>query len=734
MRYRLSILAALVAAVAMGAGDQPLTIERIFADPPVDGAAPREVRWLADGRRFSLIESAGEGKDAVTSLIVEDAASGARSVVLKSTDLAPFGEGPTAVRPTLAGYRWTPAGDAVLLGGQGQLFLATIADRKVRRLTTAPDRADDARISPDGTMVAFVRANDLWILELASGRETKLSEGGSPDHLNGRLDWVYQEEIAGRSSHGFEWSPDSKRIAYITLDETSVPRFPLIDFMPVETTVEMQRFPKPGDANPVVGLAVVDVPRAAGEPLVTQRTVWSGDGAPYLARFGWAGGGTLWFQLLDRSQTRLDLWLWPAGGSFAQARSLAAQTDPAWVNLADDLRVLKDGRILWSSERSGYRHLELIGADGSIQAVTTGEWEVTSVTGVDEATGTVFFTATEKRPIERHLYRVNLDGSGLRRLTREDGSHTSDLATGSRFILDTYSRIDQPPVMRLLDGDGTFLRTVAGGSPSHLAGAKLGTTRFVDVTAGDGTVLHGALLTPADFDPARRYPVIVYVYGGPHAQVVRNGWGGRNALFHQVLASRGFLVFSLDNRGSAARGRAFERALGHRLGATELADQLAGVEWLRKQPFVDAGRLGIWGWSYGGYMTCTALTGAPGTFKAGVAVAPVTDWRLYDSIYTERYLGLPKENEAGYRDSSPVHRAKDFAGALLLAHGSSDDNVHWQHTIAFIDALYQAGKGYDLQIYPGKTHSIAGAAARAHLFRRIAEHFERHLQGQPGPL
>ena len=711
---------------ALLAAQPPITVERIFSEPPLDGALPREVHWLPDGSRFSFLATEGEGKQARATLWIEDAVTGMRTNVVGDADLtSPRGNQPA--RPSLAGYKWSPAGDTLLLGGGGDLFLFSVSTHALRRLTATPSEEELAEFSPDGRWVSFVRDNDLFAIELGSGHEVRVSRGGDENHLNGKLDWVYGEELAGRKATGYVWSPDSRCLAFIRLDESKVPRFPIVDPLMLHPVPERQAYPLPGDPLPGVGLSIVSVGPTARGHSIQRDEQFGGANAAYLPRFGWyPDSRTLWYELLDRRQQRLEL----VREDVASGRTAVAltETDDAWVNLHDDQHFFRDGRFVWWSERSGHGHLYLANADGSLRALTHGDWEVSKLAAVDEERGIVTFVRTEGGALERQLYRVGLDGSGLERLTSEPGTHAVEVAPGGRLMLDTWSRALHPPVMRVLDANGRLLRTVASLQPPVLDAPSLASLEFLTVAAADGTPLNASLMKPANFDPHRRYPVVVYVYGGPHAQIVSDAWGRRNALFHLYLASKGFLVFSLDGRGSAARGAGFERALLRRFGRVELEDQLAGVAYLRTLPYVDAERIGIWGWSYGGYMTCYALLNAPGVFAAGAAVAPVTDWRLYDAIYTERYLKLPADNEAGYRDSSPVNQAGRLAGALLLIHGSGDDNVHFANTLSLVDQLYRAGKPYDLQVYPNLKHGIDTKAARTHLYSRIAEHFIRTLR------
>jgi dipeptidyl-peptidase-4 len=726
MRRALPVLV-LAAAPVLG-GDQPLTLERAFGEPPLDGTLPRELRWLPSGAQFSFVERIGVGKEAHTVLWVEDAATGKREQVATDANLGVFGEGEDAVKPTLNGYQWSPAGDALLLQGGGELFLLERASKRVRRLTSTAAEEELATFSPDGRRIAFVRANDLFVLDLASGKETKISTGGSPDRYNGKLDWVYTEEISERSALGYTWSPDSRSLAYISLDEAKVPHFPQVNLMQIHPTVEEQRYPRAGDPNPVASLSVVEIPPGAQTIVKQQGVTWNGPKAEYLARFGWLPSGkAVWFELLNRDQTRLELSKLDLASN--AVTTLLTDEDPAWVNLHNDLHFLADGTLVWSSEKSGFRHLYVHGPDGKpLRQLTSGAWEVTSVQRVDEPRRLVYFTATEANVLEHHLYRVKLDGTGFSRLTKAPGSHRCEVSPGGAFVLDTHSSTAKPPVIDLLDGAGLAVRTVAANEHPEIEKYTFSLPELVTVPGAGNIALNASLLKPADFDPRRHYPVIVYVYGGPHSQIVQNAWGGRYMLFGQVLASRGFVVFSLDNRGSAGRGREFERAVLRRLGKIELEDQIAGVEWLKRQPWADGERIGIWGGSYGGFMTIYALTNAPDVFKAGAAVAAVTDWRLYDSVYTERYLKLPADNPDGYRDSSPVNQADKLKGGLLLIHGTLDDNVNWHNTLMLTDKLVRVGKTYELQLYANATHRSYRREQRLDEMRRILDFFERVLK------
>jgi dipeptidyl-peptidase-4 len=611
----------------------------------------------------------------------------------------------------------------------------------VRALVRTPEKEEFAEASPDGTLVAFVRQNDLWVVDVESGRQTRLTNGGSDTLLNGRLDWVYEEELASRSGQAFAWSPDSRKIAYLQLDQSRVPRFPIVDFLPAVNPVEWQRYPEPGAPNSVVRLGVVGVGKD-GTPWPERVVSFTPDDVYVLPQLAWTpDSGNVAFQHMNRAQTELELRLLPVPSSPAAPlgtpRTVLTERSKTWLNTFGAPRFLKDGRrFLWLSERDGFEHFYVCDMAGACRAVTQGPWTVegrVSFAGtgpgyvLDERSGFLYFTATEKDPRERHLYRIRLDGTGRSRLTREDGTHRAVVSPDGRFYADTWSDARTPPKVWLSSQDGTRRYPIEENADPPILGFERGTLEWAEVKAKDGTTLYGSLLKPADFDPQKRYPVIVSVYGGPHAQTVTNSWTTTSP-FEHLLASHGFLVWSLDNRGMAGRGTAFESAIYHDLGRVELEDQLAGIEYLKTLPFVDPARIGITGGSYGGYMTLHALTHAPGVFRSGVAISSVTDWMLYDSIYTERYMGTPQENPQGYESSSPLKKAGQLEADLLLIHGTSDDNVHLSNTLSFVEELIKAGKPYALLVHPRQKHGFRPKQDRVARDAAVLAHFERTLK------
>jgi dipeptidyl-peptidase-4 len=711
------------------AGGKALTIERIYAQPSLSGRLTRGLAWTPDGKRLSYFETKGSGKEAKTELWVIDAASGERRLLVAADKLESILPVDTS-RPTQATglgrrapsqYQWAPDGAGILFEGPTALAWLDVKSQIGRTLVPGKAGIADPKISPDGRYVSFVRDHNLWLVGVADGHERAITQGGTEEIRKGELDWVYPEELDIKTAYW--WSPDSSAIAYLEMDERKVSQYPLVDFLSPSGEAEMERYPVAGGANPIVRVFVAslggDEPRAVDIGAETDI---------YIPRVNWLTDSKhLAIQRLNRAQTRLDLLI--ADTNTGETRSVLSENDPNWINLSDDLYFLKDGkRFLCSSERSGYRHLYLYDLGGKqLAQLTKGDWEVAGLDGVDEAKGLVYFTATEKSPLQRQLYRVALDGSGFARLTKEDGTHAAVLAPDASAFVDTFSSTVARPRQGLYRADGSHIATINENNVAELADYHLSPVEFLTVKSRDGVQLNASIIKPPDFQPQKKYPVLVYAYGGPHAQVVRNAWGGATFLWHQLMAQKGYIIFSVDNRGSAGRGHAFETPLHFRLGAQELSDQRDGVQYLKSLPYVDANRIGIWGWSYGGHMTLHAMFEASDDFKAGFAGGPVTDWRYYDSIYTERYLGPPQKNEKGYQDSSPAKYAGQLKGKLLIAHGTGDDNVHFANTLSVINDLIEAGKYVEVLAFPGRGHGVSDPPARRVLMQRVTQFFLDNL-------
>src|SRR6266851_4484722 len=711
-----------------GAG-KALTVERIYSPPSLSGRLTRGLVWTPDGKELSYFETKGDGKDAKTELWVMDAASGERRLLVAADKLESILPVDTS-RPTQATglgrrapsqYQWAPDGAGILFQGPTALAWLDVKSQTGRTLVSGKATIADPKISPDGRSVSFVRNHNLWLVNLASGEERAITQGGTEEIRKGELDWVYPEELDIKTAYW--WAPDSSAIAYLEMDERKVSQYPMVDFSSPSGEAEMERYPTAGGANPIVRVFVASP--NGGEP----RAMDTGAETDiYIPRVNWLTDSKhLAIQRLNRTQTTLDLLIADAGTG--KTRAALSENDPNWINVSDDLYFLKDGkRFLWSSERSGYRHLYLYDLEGKqLAQITEGDWEVTAVEAIDEAKGLVYFTATEKSPLERHLYRVALDGTSFARLTKDAGTHAAVLAPNAAAFYDTYSNASTPPRQDLCRADGSRIAAMSENKIAELADYHLSPMEFVTVKSHDGVQLNASIIKPPDFNPQKKYPVLVYTYGGPHAQVVRNAWGGATFLWHELMAQKGYIIFSLDNRGSNARGHLFETPLHFRMGAQELSDQRDGVQYLKSLPYVDGNRIGIWGWSYGGHMTLHAMFEAGDDFKAGFAGGPVTDWRYYDTIYTERYLGLPHKNEKRYQDSSPVKYAAQLKGKLLIAHGTGDDNVHFANTLSVINDLIEAGKYVEVLAFPGRGHGVSDPPARRVLMQRVTQFFLDNL-------
>ena len=599
------------------------------------------------------------------------------------------------------------------------------ADR-VARLTASPAAESEVSFSPDGRFVAFVREGNLVVADTGGFREHELTDDGGGRIRNGQLDWVYQEEIYGRGNfRAYWWSPDSTRIAYLQLDDRDVPSFTVLDHIPYRPEVETWDYPKAGDANPVVRLGVVGAEDAGAPTSWVDLAAYAAE-EPLVVDVGWTpDSGRVVFQVQNREQTWLDLNL--ADPRTGDADTVLRETSEAWVNVTGPPTWLRDGTMLILSERTGWQHLYHVDRTGTVLAtVTSGEWEVRALHGVDEEAGVVYFSGTERSPIGLDVYRVGLDGTGLRRLSERAGTHTARFNPGLTHYLDRWSDISTPTQVRVHAADGSVVRVAAANPVRALDDYDLPRPEFLQVPNRDGFEMEALLIKPPDFDPTHRYPVYQHVYGGPHVQRVRNAWSAET-LYWQLLAQHGVLVWVLDNSTASGKGAVSTWPVYQRFGELELRDLEDGLDWLAAQPYVDAERIGIEGWSYGGFMVSYALTHSR-RWAMGIAGGSVTDWRDYDTIYTERYMRMPQHNPDGYRRSSPRFDAADLHGALLLVHGSMDENVHMQNTLQFALALQQAGKPFDMMIYPRSRHRLGGPDLELHRREKMLAFVLEHLR------
>jgi dipeptidyl-peptidase-4 len=726
-------------ASAQAAGAQPpvasqnaqdLTLERLFASPSLTGATPRLPKLSPDGRLVTLLRNRPDDKDRYDLWAVDTSTGAARMLV----DSTRFGTGALLSeeemmrreRARIAGskgivdYRWAPDGRSLLVPLEGDLFVADL-NGSVRRMTQTAATELDAEVSGTGKYISFVRDQNLFVIDSASGAERQLTQGGGGAVSWGVAEFVANEEMERDVGHW--WSPDDRNIAVARVDESGVKEVTRTAIGAEGTRVFQQRYPAAGSANAAVDLYVVRPDTGA------QVKVDLGPDADiYLARVTWSPDGkTLFVQRQSRDQKKLDLLqVDPATG---RSRLLFSETSGTWVNLHNNLKPLPDGSLIWSSERSGFQHLYRW-RGGRWTQLTGGEWVVGEVKGVDEAAGRVYFTANKDTPIERHLYWVSYKNPrSPQRVTEAGWWNEVEMDEAASRALVFRSNPGQPAQVYLAGTDGKRIawieeNALRGAHPYAGYLASHSQPQFGTIAAEDGTPLYYEMLTPR-LEPGRRYPVFVEVYGGPGVQRVARDWTSAR---HQYLVDRGWIVFMVDNRGATNRGKKFEDHLYHAMGGVEVRDQLTALDWLKLQPFVDGERVAVYGWSYGGYMVAKLLEAAPGAYAAGVAGAPVTRWELYDTHYTERFLGNPSKDPAPYQSSGVVENAARIADPLLLIHGMADDNVVFENTTVLVGALQGLGKPFELMVYPGATHAVPGEGRQIHLWRTITGFLDRHVR------
>ena len=619
-------------------------------------------------------------------------------------------------------FVWNQAMNAFLVTSGADLYLLDLARGGARRITTSPEPKDAPSFSPDGSRVAYLKGNDLYVTELETARETRLTSGGDGEHLHGRLDWLYQEELYQRGQpKGFWWSPDSTRIALLGLDESQVPAFTLQDDRSHPPAELVRHYPRPGDPNPVASLGVTDL---------EGHLAWMEDPYPaedtLIVQVGWDPRGALVAAYQDRTQHWLECLRFVDG----KGESLVREERDGWIDRAPLPVFLQDGGFLWQSARTGFHHLYRYDAQARLVApITAGPWDVRLVHGVDEKSGRVYFSATQRNPTGLDAYSADLDGGapnhGLRRLTERPGTHAVVFNGSFTALVDRWSDVDTPPQHLLLNTEGRVLRQMESRIAPAFKLLRRGRVTFQQVMTRDGVPMETMLVVPPGFNPGRRYPVFQYVYGGPGLPLVRNAYQA-DSLWFQFLAQQGIVTWICDNRSASGKGAASAQGIYGNLGAQELQDQLDGLAWLKGQGWADMGRIALCGYSYGGFLAAYALTHSK-AWKLGILGAPVLDWRLYDSIYTERLMGMPEDNPGGYQAASPVTAAAGLSGKIMLIQGTLDENVHFQQTVQFLDALQKAGHTAPLTLLPGAGHTPEAPQHRWAMHQAIWEFLRDNL-------
>ncbi|HEU4993414.1 MAG TPA: S9 family peptidase [Gemmatimonadaceae bacterium] len=712
-----------LAAQQIGSGGGELTVQRIFRSSELRGAPPPSPVWLPDGIAYLELRQNARGS---TEIVRVDVRSGAVTTVAGAQQLVGDDGKPIDVEDIQVSddeSRILVYHNSVRVwrrNTRGVYHVFDVRSGKMIPVSRAPGLQMFAKFSPDGKRVAFVRDNNLFVTDLDSGQETQLTRDGSETIINGTTDWVYEEELG--LADAFRWSPDSKRLAFWRFDQSPVATFPLVNELSTYPKVETLRYPKAGEPNSRVQVGIIDVPStpigsATGSAGYRGDVTWLDVGKgndQYLARMDWVDNDSLVVQRLPRKQNSVDVLM--VSAATGKPRLMMTERDTAYVDVENgELRWVNASRnFLWLSDRSGWRQLYLIDRHGKVtRQLSSNGTDVLSVVGVDEKGGWVYYTAAAPTPMERNVYRARIGGGApSERVTQNGGTHTMIVAPLGRFAIDSYSDLNTPATSTMYELPAMKqLRVMSDNAPlkARLAELRIKPAQFFKVPMPDGTQLDAWRIVPPDFDStgAKKYPVLMYVYGGPASPTVSDAYGGSRYLWHQLLAQRGYIVVSIDNRGAAWRGSDFRKVTQYRLGMQESQDQIDAAKWLGSRPYVDARRIGMWGWSFGGYLTLMSTTRGGDVFKAGLSVAPVSDWKLYDTIYTERFMWTPQENAEGYRVTSPQLYAGGLTARLLMVHGTGDDNVHPQNSIQMADKLEGAGKVFYQVLYPNRTHAIS---------------------------
>ena len=694
---------------------QKFTLEDIFLDGKFIGEHLDDLEWVPAQRLISYVKT-----DSLKTLYVYDIKQKEHRRLFDTGDIPQF-ESLSRVRRVIPkNHYWAPDGNSLLLTNGEDFYIHTIDKAITEPLTDDANEKTFPAFSPDGKYVSFIMEHNLFIIDLSSRKLTQLTTEGAEHQLIGRFDWVYEEEFGVRQ--GYFWSHDSRKIAFYYMDESLEPEFPIVDFSEVHNTVETIRYPKPGDPNAIVQIGVVDIE--------TGDKTWMQIGEEtdsYIPRIQWLPDSRyLAIQRLNRQQNHLELLIADIATGVS-TMILEEKEQHGWISITDDLTFLKNrDQFIWTSDRSNFQQIYLYDVNGKLlRRLTQGDWDVSSIAGVDEQNEMVYFSAGVEDPHETHLYSIGLNGKGLKRLTSRPGTHHITLSDDFKFFIDRHSDSSVPAATRLHSIDGKEITLISDSAPDSLFDYQLSSPELIKVPTEDGDFVYATIFKPIDFDSARKYPVIFEVYGGPGSCSLTKVWRSSYFLWYQYMLQHGYIIFKLDNRGTGCRGSSFAKQAYRRLGEYEVKDVIHGAIFLGKLPYIDSNRFGIWGWSYGGYVTILNMLNAADYFKVGVAVASVTSWYNYDSIYTERFMDTPANNQEGYKVADALQYADKLKGKLLMIHGTADDNVHVSNTMQLAQKFQQLNKQFDLMLYPGKEHSLYGV--RYHLFEMISKYFFENL-------
>ncbi|MDR9441565.1 MAG: S9 family peptidase [Schleiferiaceae bacterium] len=725
--FAYALLALFLASGFSRAQDKKVTLENVWKEYRFYGRTTRGLRSMKDGEHFTTLSRTADGP----AILKRRYQTGETVDTLLTTAEIKKHTGKQLVFDQ---YQFNPDETMLLLATQTEpiyrhstksyYYIYDLEAHSLDSLRVA-GKQRLADFSPTENKVAFVYNNRMHVQDLSDGRIIRFGKGKEDAFIAGAVDWVYEEEFSFHK--GFHWSPEGSYIAYYQFDERQVPTFSMDLFgKGLYPQQEVFKYPKAGEANSEVQIHLYDLARQKDHPVSIPDTF------EYIPRMQWTqDDDELVITTLNRLQNELTLWeAEMESEDELEVEPILHESADTYIEIDDDLTFLADESFIWTSEKDGFNHIYHYDEDGElIRQITAGEWPVTTFYGIDEDNGWLYYQAAEQSPLRRNVYRINLKGRRKQRLSPKSGWNSATFSEGFAYFINRYSSTDTPPLETLRAENGDLVRTINDNASlkERLAQYDLAPKEFFSFTTSYDVKLNGWMIKPEDFDPAKEYPVLMFVYGGPGAQTVKDQYDSFNYFWYQMLAQEGYIVVSVDNRGTGARGRDFRDITYKQLGKYETQDQIAAGKYLARMSYVDAERIGIWGWSYGGYMSSLALTKGAEVFNAAIAVAPVTNWRFYDNIYTERYMGLPQENGAGYDDNSPINHVDKLEDPYLLVHGGGDDNVHLQNTMRMVDALVAANKQFDMFVYPNRTHSIAGGNTRYHLYRMMTDFLLENL-------